>query len=73
MKDCWKQNPCERPSFPELVERLEQLMLQEVEYLDFNLLDETKDYYQVTESNMGEIDDEEMSFASYSPKHEYMK
>ncbi|CAH3183734.1 unnamed protein product [Porites lobata] len=63
MKDCWKQKPYERPSFPELVERLEQLMLQEVEYLDFNLLDETKDYYQVTESNMGEIDDEEMSIA----------
>ena len=62
MKDCWKQNPDERPSFPELVERLEQLMLQEVEYLDFNLLDETKDYYQVpAESNTGEIDDEEMS------------
>ena len=63
MKDCWKQNPYERPSFPELVERLEQLMLQEVEYLDFNFLDETKDYYQVTESNTGEIDDEEMSIA----------
>ncbi|CAH3171312.1 unnamed protein product [Porites evermanni] len=64
MKDCWKQNPDERPSFPELVERLEQLVLQEVEYLDFNLLDETKDYYQVpAESNTGEIDDEEMSFA----------
>ena len=38
-------------------------MLQEVEYLDLNLLDETKDYYQVTESNTGEIDDEEMSIA----------
>ena len=64
MKDCWKRNPDERPSFPELVERLEQLMLQEVEYLDFNLLDENKDYYQVpVESNTGEIDDEEMSFA----------
>lgn len=63
MKDCWKQKPYERPSFPELVERLEQLMLQEVEYLDFNLLDETKDYYQVTESNTGEIDGEEMSIA----------
>ena len=63
MKDCWKQNPDERPSFPELVERLEQLMLQEVEYLDFNLLDETKDYYQVTESNTREIDDEEMCIA----------
>ncbi|XP_073237928.1 tyrosine kinase receptor Cad96Ca-like [Porites lutea] len=62
MKDCWKQNPDERPSFPELVERLEQLMLQEVEYLDFNSLNETKDYYQVpAESNTGEIDDEEMS------------
>ncbi|KAJ7385104.1 hypothetical protein OS493_017472 [Desmophyllum pertusum] len=32
--DCWRQDRDERPSFQELVERLEQLMLQEVEYFD---------------------------------------
>ena len=55
MTECWKQNPDERPSFQELVERLEQLMLQEVEYFDFDLVDETKDYYQVQESKTGEV------------------
>ena len=30
MMDCWKENPDERPSFQELVLRLEELMLEEV-------------------------------------------
>ena len=30
-------------------------MLQEVEYFDFNKVDETKDYYHVPESKTGEI------------------
>ena len=55
MMECWKQIPDERPSFQELVERLEQLMLQDVEYFDFNKVDETKDYYNVRESKTGEI------------------
>ena len=55
MMECWKQNPDERPSFQELVVRLEQLMLQDVEYFDFNKVDETKDYYNVRESKTGDI------------------
>ena len=55
MTDCWKQNPDERPSFKELVEMLENLMLQDVEYFDFTSLDETKDYYQFQESKTGEV------------------
>ena len=57
MLDCWKQNSDERPSFQELLERLEQLMLQEVDYFDFNKVDESKDYYQVQESKTEENDD----------------
>ena len=56
MMECWKENPDERPSFQELVKRLEQLMLQEVEYLDFSLVDETKDYYHEEESTDPEED-----------------
>ena len=56
MTECWKENPDERPSFQELVERMEQLMLQEVKYLDFNMVDETKDYYHVEESTESEED-----------------
>ena len=55
MMDCWKQNPDERPSFRELVERLERTMTEQVEYLDLKQLDETKAYYQVQESKTGEI------------------
>ena len=55
MMDCWKQNPDERPSFLELVEKLERTMTEQVEYLDLKQLDETKVYYQVQESKTGEI------------------
>ena len=55
MMDCWKQTPDERPSFRELVERLERIMTEQVEYLDLKQLDETKAYYQVQESKTGEI------------------
>ena len=55
MMDCWKQNPDERPSFRELVERLERTMTEQVEYLDLKQLDDTKEYYQVQESKTGEI------------------
>ena len=61
MTDCWKQNPDERPSFKELVEVLENLMLQDVEYFDFTLLAETKDYYQFQESKTGEVNSDNRS------------
>ena len=57
MLDCWKQVQDERPSFQELFERLEQLMLQEVEYLDFNKIDQSKDYYQVEKAKAQGDDD----------------
>jgi len=57
MLDCWKQDRDERPSFQELFERLEQMMLQEVEYLDFNKIDQSKDYYQVEKPKAREDDD----------------
>ena len=61
MTDCWKQNPDERPSFKELVEMLENLMLQDVGYFDFTLLDETKDYYQFQESKTGKVNSDNRS------------
>ena len=51
MRDCWNQIPDERPSFEDLVERVEQLLLQEVDYFDMNKLDESKDYYKVQEES----------------------
>ncbi|KAJ7383417.1 hypothetical protein OS493_028093 [Desmophyllum pertusum] len=59
MLDCWRQDQDERPSFQELVERLEQLMLQEVEYFDFDKVDESKDYYHVPETEENDDDENE--------------
>ena len=50
MTDCWKKDPNERPSFEELVGRVEHMLLQEVEYFDLNKMDESKDYYRVQET-----------------------
>ena len=58
MLDCWKTDRDERPSFQELVKSLEELMLQEVDYFDFNNVDESKDYYQVQESKTEETSDD---------------
>ena len=59
MTACWKENHDERPSFQDLVTRLEQFILREVEYFDFNLVDASKDYYQVQESIESEEEEEE--------------
>ena len=50
MSDCWKQDPDERPSFQQLLETMENVIAQEVNYFDFSKLDESKDYYAVQES-----------------------
>lgn len=50
MRDCWKQDPDERPSFQQLLDTMENVILQEVNYFDFSKLDESKDYYAVQES-----------------------
>ena len=34
MKQCWKENPAERPSFTVIREQLELMMLQHCPYLD---------------------------------------
>ena len=57
MTDCWKQDPDERPSFEELVGRVEQVLLQEAEYFDLDKMDKSKDYYRVQESKRAEIDE----------------
>ena len=69
MTDSWKQDPDERPSFEELVGRVEQVLLQEAEYFDLDKMDESKDYYRVQESKRAEIDEADkieqwMSFIS---------
>ena len=57
MTDCWKKKPDERPSFEELLGRVEQMLLQKVEYFDLSKMDESKDYYRVQKSQTAEIDE----------------
>ena len=56
MTDCWKQDPDERTSFVKQAERVEQMLLQEVEYFDLNKMGESKDYYR-KESKTAEMDE----------------
>lgn len=62
MKDCWKQDPDERPNFLQLSDTVEQLILQEVDYFDFEKLDESKDSYAVQESKSEETGAVENTF-----------
>ena len=39
MLDCWKEDPEERPSFEQLLTRMEEMMTRDAPYFDFN-----KDY-----------------------------
>ena len=36
MRQCWKENPAERPSFTYIREHLEQMMLHHCPYLDMS-------------------------------------
>lgn len=56
MTNCWKQVPEERPGFKDLVKHLENLLLERVEYFEFDKVDESKDYYQEQESTESEED-----------------
>ena len=43
MRQCWSENPDDRPTFTELRERLESMMEREVLYTDVQHFDETED------------------------------
>ena len=45
MLDCWKEEPSERPSFENSTRLLEEMMQEDTPYLDFESLDESKEYY----------------------------
>ena len=45
MLDCWKEDPNLRPTFDQATKALEEMMMEGTPYLDFELLDESKEYY----------------------------
>ena len=47
MTDCWKEEPRSRPSFYQLIEKLEVIMERDAPYLDLNKHNEDHPYYNV--------------------------
>lgn len=47
MTKCWMESPNERPTFTKIREDMEIMMQKDNPYLDFNVLDESRDYYNV--------------------------
>ena len=47
MTECWREDPSTRPSFLQLIEKLEVIMQMDVPYFDPSKYDETSPYYNV--------------------------
>ena len=47
MCECWSEDPATRPSFSQLIDRLEAIMTRDVPYCDVNKHDESSPYYNV--------------------------
>ena len=47
MTQCWREDPTARPSFSQLIERLETIMTRNVPYCDLSKKDESSPYYSV--------------------------
>ena len=47
MTDCWKEEARSRPSFFQMIEKLEVIMQRDAPYLDLSKHDEDHPYYNV--------------------------
>ena len=47
MTHCWKEDPSSRPSFFQIIEKLEVIMERDAPYLDVNKHNEAHPYYNV--------------------------
>ncbi|XP_068752084.1 proto-oncogene tyrosine-protein kinase receptor Ret-like [Montipora capricornis] len=45
VSECWKEEPSKRPTFDQVSTSLEKMLMEGTPYLDFELLDESKEYY----------------------------
>lgn len=46
MLECWKEDPCERPTFRDVIKTLEEIMTKDTPYYDFDKLDENDACYE---------------------------
>ncbi|XP_022784886.1 cubilin-like [Stylophora pistillata] len=47
MTECWREEPAARPSFHQLIERLELIISKDTPYFDFSKQDESRSYYNI--------------------------
>ncbi|KAJ7388683.1 hypothetical protein OS493_036232 [Desmophyllum pertusum] len=47
MCECWNEDPATRPSFSQLIDRVEVIMTRDVPYCDVSKHDESSPYYNV--------------------------
>ena len=59
MMKCWQEEPADRPTFQDVRETFEAMMSRENPYLDFSVLDESRDYYHVPSFNSASNEDNE--------------
>lgn len=57
MMNCWKEKPEERPTFVQIREKFEEMMMRENPYFDPASVDESRDYYNVPSFNSIEDSD----------------
>jgi len=58
MTECWRENPATRPSFSELIGRVEAIMTRDVSYCDLSKRDESSPYYNVPVEPVEDSDEE---------------
>ena len=68
MLDCWQENPASRPTFTQLKAKLDSMLLESKEYIQFNSIDAEQPYYSrlnnEEEENGTANDDQASSSAS---------
>ena len=57
MRDCWNQDPDERPSFQRLYKRLDDMLEEQEDFFDFGKKDDSKYYYTTQEAKTAEDDE----------------
>jgi len=76
MTKCWMESPNERPTFTKIREDLEIMMQKDNPYLDFDVLDESRDYYKVPSFNSAEevenVDADETAVNDNTEASQYM-